>query len=278
MQFKHAENEIVTKADHFDTGFSPDWNYSDGGWTIESGQANINGFGKKCLGNTGWTDYTVEADVTYLNAMNAGIIFRVNNPAQGGADNDSAAGTDFLQGYFVGLGNTSVTLGKQNYGWAQLTSATGSYSLNKAYHIKIVTSGSNIKVYVTDMTTPKIDYTDPAPFISGKVGLRSCNVHVHFDNFTVTTKDNLSTGVDDVSANLPANNLEMFPNPVRDILTVNAAKKSVAKIYDATGQLMISQLIEGSNNRISVEQLTKGIYIVKLSTDGKEYSKKLIKE
>jgi len=230
------------------------------------------------MGNTGWTDYTVEADVTYINAMNAGILFRVTNPAQGGADNDSAAGTDFLQGYFVGVGNTSVTLGKQNYGWAQLASTPGSYSLNTAYHIKVVTAGANIKVYVTDMTTPKIDFTDPAPFISGKVGLRSCNVHAHFDNFTVTTQGNLETGLNDVSNNLPANNLEMFPNPVKDVLTVNATEKSVAKIYNTTGQLMISQLIDGSNNRISVEQLTKGIYIIKLNGDGKEYSKKLIKE
>jgi len=210
--------------------------------------------------------------------MNAGIIFRVTNPAQGGADNDSAAGTDFLQGYFVGLGNNSVTLGKQNYGWAQLASTVGFYSLNTAYHIKIVTSGANIKVYVTDMITPKIDFTDPAPFITGKVGLRSCNVHVHFDNFTVTTQDNLETGLNDVSNNLHPNELEMYPNPVGEILTVNTAKKSVAKIYTTTGQLMISQLIDGNNNRISVEQLTKGIYIVKLYADGTEYSRKLIKE
>jgi len=278
MQFKHGENEIVTKTDHFDTSYSPDWNYSDGAWTIESGQANINGFGKKCMGNTGWTDYTVEADVTYINAMNAGILFRVTNPAQGGADDNSSLGTDFLQGYFVGVGNTSVTLGKQNYGWAQLASAPGSYSLNTAYHIKVVTAGANIKVYVTDMITPKIDFTDPAPFITGKVGLRSCNVHAHFDNFTVTTQGNLETGLNDVSNNLPANNLEMFPNPVKNVLTVNATDKSVVKIYNTTGQLMISQLIDENNNRISVEQLTKGIYIIKLYGNGKEYSKEMIKE
>jgi len=70
----------------------------------------------------------------------------------------------------------------------------------------------------------------------------------------------------------------MYPNPVRDVLTVNATKKSVAKIYNTTGQLMISQLIDGGNNRIPVEQLTKGIYIIRLFSDGKEYSKKMIKE
>jgi len=278
LQFKSGENEIVTKTDHFDTAYSSDWNYSDGNWTIESGQASINGSGKKCLGSTGWTDYTIEADVTYINAMNAGIIFRVTNPANGGADDNPGVGTDFLQGYYVGIYNTSVSLGKQNYSWTNLVSTPGTYLLNTSYHIKIVTSGANIKVYVTDMTTPKIDYTDPNPFITGKVGLRSCNVHAHFDNFTVTTANNVETGIKDISDNVRVNDFDMFPNPVHDVLTVDTAKKSVAKIYNTTGQLMISQLIEGNNNTISTEQLSKGIYIVKLYSDGTDVSRKLIKE
>jgi xylan 1,4-beta-xylosidase len=277
LQFKPANNEIVTKTDHFDTAYSSDWNYSDGNWAIVSGQADINGFGKKCMGSTGWTDYTIEADVTYINSMNAGIIFRVINPAQGGADDNSNLGTDFLQGYYVGIYNNNVSLGKHNYCWANLTSTPGTYSLNMAYHIKIVTSGANIKVYVTDMVTPKIDYTDSNPFITGKVGLRSCNVHVRFDNFTVTTSSNLGTGIKDISSNLNINELEMFPNPVGNILTINAAKKAVAKIYNTAGQLMIFQLIEGNNNRISTSQLTKGIYVVKLCVDGIDKSLKLIK-
>lgn len=35
--------------------------------------------------------------------MNAGLIFRVNNPANGGADKYLGLGTDFFQGYFVGI-------------------------------------------------------------------------------------------------------------------------------------------------------------------------------
>jgi hypothetical protein len=195
MQFKHADNERITKTDSFESTFSPEWNYSDGDWKIEAGEATIDGYGKRVMGNSGWSDYTIEADITYKNAMNAGIIFRVNNPAQGGANNNSALGTNFLQGYSVGLDNSSVTLGKYNYNWTLLKTAPGSYALNKSYHIKIVTFGANIKVYVDDMVTPKIDYTDNDPFISGKVGFRSCNAHVHYDNFKVSTANNLETDI-----------------------------------------------------------------------------------
>ncbi len=38
-----------------------------------------------------------------------------------------------------------------------------------------------------DMENPKIDYTDPHPFICGKVGLRVNNAYARFDNFRVIT-------------------------------------------------------------------------------------------
>jgi xylan 1,4-beta-xylosidase len=189
MQFEAADNTIVTKSDAFSTAYSPDWNYNDGRWTIDAGQAYVSGYGKRTLGSTAWSDYSVKTDITYHDVMNAGIIFRVNNPALGGAGNDPILGTDFYQGYFVTLSPNSVVLGKQNYNWTQLSTAAGTYALNTKYTIKVVTFGANIKVYVTDMKTPKIDYTDPDPFITGKVGLRSFNANVHFDNFTVTTTD-----------------------------------------------------------------------------------------
>jgi hypothetical protein len=272
MQFKPADNESFTIVDDFENGFSPEWNYSDGDWKIESGQAVINGFGKRAIGNAGWTDYTIETDITYAGGMNAGIIFRVNNPAIGGANDSPQLGTDYLQAYFVGLGSNNVALGKHNYGWETLTSASGSYSLNTIYHIKIVTLGANIKVYVNDMTTPKIDYTDTSPLISGKVGFRSCGVHVRFDNFSVTNSN--ETGIKDVSII----ETELFPNPVHDALTINTDKKSIVSIYNTAGHLLISQPIDSSNNRINVEQLTKGVYVVKLSSETGEVAKKLIKE
>lgn len=273
IQFKQADSEKLTKRDDFDNSFSSEWNYSDGDWTIESGQAVINGFGKRTIGSVGWTDYTIETDITYVGGMNAGIIFRVNNPAIGGANDSPALGTDYLQAYFVGIGNSDVTLGKHNYGWKSLTSIPGSYSLNTTYHIKIVTSGANIKVYVDDMDTPKIDYTDTNPFIDGKVGFRSCGVHVRFDNFSVTTTSN-ETGVEEVAVN----GTELFPNPIHGTLVINTDRKSVVRIYNTTGQLMISQPIEGSNSTINVEQLLKGIYIVKLSGDRTGTTGKLIKD
>lgn len=189
LKFVQADNSSFTKSDSFATSFSGDWNYSDGNWAIEAGEASIDNMGKRTVGSTGWSDYTVEADIKGMgpDVLNSGIMVRVQNPAQGGENNNPTLGTDFYQGYMARIGPNGVTLGKQNYSWNELTTTSGTYNLNTWYHMKVVVSGSNIKVYVDDMTTPKINYTDNNnPFINGKVGLRVYQSHTHFDNFTVT--------------------------------------------------------------------------------------------
>jgi hypothetical protein len=187
LKFYQADNSAINKLDNFATAFSSDWNWSGGNWAIESGEASINNTGKRTLGSTGWSDYTVECDVKGVDTLNSGIMVRVQNPAQGGADDDAVSGSDFYQGYFAGLSSNGVVLGKQNYNWTTLAGSSGTYNTNTWYHMKVVVNGNNIKVYVGDMNTPKIDYTDNNnPFINGKVGMRSHYAHTHFDNFSVT--------------------------------------------------------------------------------------------
>jgi uncharacterized protein YjdB len=130
------------------------------------------------MGNTGWADYTVSVDITYLNIFDAGIIVRVNNPA---------AGANFLQGYYIGLENNGVLLGKYNYeNPAVLLKTQDSFVTNQKYNLKVEVQGSTIKVYVDDVL--KLEYTDTSPFICGKVGLRAGD-NANFDNFSVTTNN-----------------------------------------------------------------------------------------
>jgi hypothetical protein len=265
MRFEEADNSVVTLSDAFDTAFGPDWNYSDGTWTVLSGEADINGSGKRTIGHAGWTDYTVQVDVTYYDTFNAGLIFRVNNPALGGAGNDPGLGTDFLQGYFVSLSAGSVILGKQNYNWTQLTSRAGAYVLNRKYTLKAEVKGNNIKVYVDDMATPLIDYADASmrPFICGKAGLRVCNAHARFDNFSVTT----GSGGNPSAINAPDGwgEVKLFPNPVSDKLTVQcAAAFSRLGIYKADGREVYRENISGTSAVINTSGFDKGVYLLQL--------------
>jgi len=187
LKFVHSDDATINITDNFTSTFSGDWNFSGGNWSIINGAANINDTGKRTLGSTGWSDYTVECDVSGDTGLNSGLIVRVQNPAQGGAGDDANLGTDFYQGYFVGLSTTGLVLGKQNYDWNVLATVPGSYALKTSYHLKVVLSGNNIKVYVAGSNVASIDYTDNGnPFINGKVGIRSHHANANFDNFTVS--------------------------------------------------------------------------------------------
>lgn len=274
MQFRDGNSTSITVTDTFDGSFSKNWNYTDGSWSIISGQASIDGYGKRVLGNVGWTDYTIDCDVTYENGMNAGLIFRVNNPSQGGENNDSRLGTDFLQGYFVGIGTDKITLGKHNYNWKSLATSPGSFTLNKKYHIRVVVEGANIKVYVDNMTTPKIDYTDPSPFISGKVGFRSHNTNVLFDNLVVATADNPSiSGIETLKWD---SDCIIYPNPVKDMLIIKAKETIESiRIFSQAGILMHTQQ---DSAPVNMGSFPAGMYIVNIKKTSKTSNRKIIKE
>ncbi|MFP3593667.1 T9SS type A sorting domain-containing protein [Chryseobacterium sp. SIMBA_038] len=68
----------------------------------------------------------------------------------------------------------------------------------------------------------------------------------------------------------------IYPNPVKDILSIKSDKEIVkAEIYDTTGRIINSSGVK--NNSINVSELPKGNYIIKLSTKDKAVTQKFIK-
>lgn len=187
LAFSHADNAAISVREPFTGKFGDAWGFSGGSWSIVDGTASIDDTGKRTLGSAGWTDYTVECDIKGASPLNTGLMVRVQNPAQGGPGDDPGLGTDFYQGYFIGLSPTQLVLGKQNYDWAALASAPGTFPVDTWHHLRVVVSGNRLEVYVGNATAPSIDYTDnDRPFISGKVGLRSQHAHAYFDNLEIT--------------------------------------------------------------------------------------------
>jgi len=68
----------------------------------------------------------------------------------------------------------------------------------------------------------------------------------------------------------------IYPNPVKDILSIKSDKEIIkAEIYDTTGRIINSSGVK--NNSINVSELPKGNYIIKLSTKDKAVTQKFIK-
>ena len=62
--------------------------------------------------------------------------------------------------------------------------------------------------------------------------------------------------------------IQIFPNPVADIISVSGIEdaKSV-QIYNMTGQLVISEIF---NKKINVSKLTPGVYLLRINTKGSQ--------
>jgi Secretion system C-terminal sorting domain len=72
----------------------------------------------------------------------------------------------------------------------------------------------------------------------------------------------------------------MYPNPADEVVTLQQLtgfEGGVARIYDLTGKLMMQVNLGASVNReINVAQLSRGVYMVKVSNDVNEFTKKLV--
>lgn len=70
--------------------------------------------------------------------------------------------------------------------------------------------------------------------------------------------------------------INIYPNPVKDILNIQNSQKYDFEIYNMLGKLVL----KGDNieNQINVNTLAKGIYILKLINDEKIFNQKFIKE
>ncbi len=147
------------------------WSSEDGSgsWSIEN--MEYSGDGGGTFSACSYQDAVIEADLKTI------------TPGQ----YDNEAGTLYFRfqsdvNYYFFLIHTDGTLelGKWRYSLVQQSSAYNPLEWN---HIKIITTGNLVQIYVNNNL--EISYTDPTPILSGRVGLVSYDSHAHFDNVSV---------------------------------------------------------------------------------------------
>lgn len=92
------------------------------------------------------------------------------------------------------------------------------------------------------------------------------------NTFTTTVQNVLAT----TEINNDKNDFNMYPNPVKDVLFIKSKEKIVkAEIFDLSGRILHSASV--TDNSVNVSELSKGNYIIKLSTKDKTVMQKFIK-
>jgi hypothetical protein len=70
----------------------------------------------------------------------------------------------------------------------------------------------------------------------------------------------------------------MYPNPVQgDQVYLNLSKEATVSIYNVLGKLVSTSTVTKNNNTIQIGKLASGIYLVKIQSEKRYITKKLIK-
>ncbi|WP_242084275.1 choice-of-anchor V domain-containing protein [Aestuariivivens sediminis] len=170
---------------------------------------------------------------------------------------------------------TAEKAGGIKVGTYNITGATGSP--------KIITSGGSVthsnensNEWSFNWTAPTVDEGD----ITFYAAVVAANGSGTGGDQVVTTSEVVvpsTLGLDEHNSLA----FKVFPNPTRDNLTINLPNDifgGFAEIFDFSGKLVKTAEISSIVNELNLKDLSSGIYVLRLTSNGKSGFKKIIKE
>jgi hypothetical protein len=74
------------------------------------------------------------------------------------------------------------------------------------------------------------------------------------------------------------NHLNLYPNPVQNVLNINlSGKTEVLQVFDISGKYLLQKQITENNTSLDVSYLENGIYVVRVMCDNKIFAGKFVK-
>jgi hypothetical protein len=81
-----------------------------------------------------------------------------------------------------------------------------------------------------------------------------------------------------IEINNNAGNIEVYPNPANDKLTIESLQKSTIEMLNIQGQTILQQTAQQGKTVIDISGLAKGVYIVRLCSNDKTEVARIVKE
>jgi hypothetical protein len=153
-----------------------------------------------------------------------------------------------------------------------------------AANAALAAQADNIFFWTTDATTSgqngsKINVTTIND-IAGPLTVRFYGWNAEGTGGTFSIDDVIFTGTVEATAGLKDNNiagLKLFPNPlsgnVLNVTSNSSADKTIA-VYDVLGKNVLNAKV--TNETVNVSALNSGVYIVKITEEGKTATRKLV--
>lgn len=132
-------------------------------------------------GDDNWDNYELSVDMQLHSDTDIGGVYvRETNESYHPHQVRDAA-----MGYYIGLSSSQITLNRLNYDAELVASETVELETGRKHSLKVVAQDSSIRLYLDGSEKAIIDYTDPKPFLHGKVGIRSEQSTIVFYDMTV---------------------------------------------------------------------------------------------
>ncbi len=122
---------------------------------------------------------------------------------------------------------------------------------------------------------------NPLDTYSLKIGVADVTDHILDSGVLLATGSLRSAPPTHSKVVLTAGDIHIFPNPVRNVLELEGTENYSAFITDLTGNVVLSsEVLSGNAQKISLTQLSKGIYLLKLTNtvSGTTVTKRFVKE
>ncbi|MFP3595201.1 T9SS type A sorting domain-containing protein [Chryseobacterium sp. SIMBA_029] len=157
-------------------------------------------------------------------------------------------------------------------GNVMLDSTTSNWVPNSWYRFKVVGSAANIKYFVNDT----LIYTgaavnelniDQVRFVhNNNIGT------AYIDNIKIDNETLLSTKSTSVNGSI----LVIYPNPSTDFIKINSSNTiRNVEVFDLAGKRINLKV---NNNMLNIRDLSSGLYLVNIETEGRNFTKKFIKK
>lgn len=132
---------------------------------------------KSVESSTLFSDFTYDARIRIGATGDGGLLFRTGK---------FSMGSNEFTGYYVGISaaHKNIILAKANNNWDILATTPVNMVANTWYQVRVVAKGTTIRIYVDDINTPKISFSDTS-FASGSIGVRSADSITRWDNISV---------------------------------------------------------------------------------------------
>ncbi len=239
----------------------------------------------------GWTEYkTASLEFSHWNIASANAF---SDPNCISHDYSPATGITLTDNWFVSPGfsiETGGTLDSIRYMFSGFSTplegdTIGVYLLNGSQNPELATSIQLLldfrgEEYITDFQyRQKSDIAlPPSPGLS-YIGIRYRNTDcsskwltVNFDNIAVNGNP---LGLTEISEG----NIRVFPNPTSEFLTISADFDiESVQLFNSLGQLVYSKRSYITNKPIALNHLSKGLHVIVINSENKEYSHKILLE